>query len=424
MSAGSSARRSFTRARASSASSRACSSPCSETYVTLPAASSFPGVLPSSSAVPVASRMSSTIWKSRPSSSPNARQGASLVGREARDRDRARDRRAQQPAGLQRVQAPSPSASSSPSVVTSTYWPPIIPRVASASSRAGCGRRVAQHQPEGLGQERVAGEDGDVLAEAHVGARLAAPQVVVVERRQVVVDEAEGVDELERAGGGQQLAPGRARAPRRSRGRAPAGSASRRRGASSGAPPPARRARRRAAGGSARRRRARGARRVTSRGALPAGDGRSRPAPPWPGRRGSCRTSTARSGSPRSPRAVCGRLSSRSSSSCSRATDSGSCVLTFRLPCDLAEDSVHELGQRPPTHSVAQGERPRRSTPRPAPRPVELVERHAQDVALDAPSRSAGQSLEAALMRRVELLASRRRRPPPAPARTGRRSPS
>jgi hypothetical protein len=36
-----------------------------------------------------------------------------------------------------------------------------------------------------------------------VRARLAAAQVVVVQRRKVVVDEAEGVDELERASSGQ-----------------------------------------------------------------------------------------------------------------------------------------------------------------------------------------------------------------------------
>ena len=59
------------------------------------------------------------------------------------------------------------------------------------------GRRVAQREPKRLGQERVAGQDGDALPEANVGARLPAAQIVVVERRQVVVHEAERVDELE-----------------------------------------------------------------------------------------------------------------------------------------------------------------------------------------------------------------------------------
>jgi hypothetical protein len=38
-----------------------------------------------------------------------------------------------------------------------------------------------------------------------VGARLSTAEIVVVERRQVVVDEAEGVDQLQGAGGRQQL---------------------------------------------------------------------------------------------------------------------------------------------------------------------------------------------------------------------------
>ena len=67
------------------------------------------------------------------------------------------------------------------------------------------GRRVAKREAERLRQERVPGEDRDVLAEADVRARLAAAEVVVVEGGQVVVDEAERVDELERAPGGKQL---------------------------------------------------------------------------------------------------------------------------------------------------------------------------------------------------------------------------
>jgi hypothetical protein len=52
---------------------------------------------------------------------------------------------------------------------------------------------------EGLGVERVAGEDRDVLAVADVARRPPAAQVVVVHRREVVVDERVGVDELDRA---------------------------------------------------------------------------------------------------------------------------------------------------------------------------------------------------------------------------------
>ena len=51
---------------------------------------------------------------------------------------------------------------------------------------------------EGEGLERVAGEDGDGLAEGDVAGRLAAAQVVVVERGEIVVDERVGVQHLER----------------------------------------------------------------------------------------------------------------------------------------------------------------------------------------------------------------------------------
>ena len=153
----------------------------------------------------MASRMSSTIWKSRPSSSPKAAHGSPLVGREARDRDRARDRRAQQPAGLQLVQVDEPvgvevTVGRHVHVLASDH-----PEGRGGELPSRLRALVAEHEAEGLGQERVPREDGDAFAEAHMGARLAAPKVVVVQRRQVVVDEAEGVDELERAGSGQHL---------------------------------------------------------------------------------------------------------------------------------------------------------------------------------------------------------------------------
>ena len=61
---------------------------------------------------------------------------------------------------------------------------------------------LVEDEPERLGVEAVAGEDRDVLAVLDVAGRPAAAQVVVVHRRQVVVDEAVGVDELE--GGGER----------------------------------------------------------------------------------------------------------------------------------------------------------------------------------------------------------------------------
>ena len=97
------------------------------------------------------------------------------------------------------------ASASTASSVTSRYWPPIIPSVASVED-AGHGRRpVGEREPERLGQERVAREDRDVLAVRDVRARASAAQVVVVQGREIVVDEAERVHELERAGGREQL---------------------------------------------------------------------------------------------------------------------------------------------------------------------------------------------------------------------------
>mmetsp|Transcript_31563 Transcript_31563/g.77813 ORF Transcript_31563/g.77813 Transcript_31563/m.77813 type:complete len:325 (+) Transcript_31563:442-1416(+) len=58
--------------------------------------------------------------------------------------------------------------------------------------------RLARDVVEGLREQRVAGEDGDIVAVQLVVRRLAAPEVVVVHRRQVVVDQAHRVDHLER----------------------------------------------------------------------------------------------------------------------------------------------------------------------------------------------------------------------------------
>ncbi len=67
------------------------------------------------------------------------------------------------------------------------------------------GRLVGQREPQRLGEQRVAGEQRDPLAERDVRARAPAPLVVVVHRRQVVVDEREGVDELERRRRGERV---------------------------------------------------------------------------------------------------------------------------------------------------------------------------------------------------------------------------
>ena len=67
------------------------------------------------------------------------------------------------------------------------------------------GRRIGERERERLREQRVAGEDRDVLAERDVRARPAAAQVVVVERGQVVVHEAERVHELDRERGRDEL---------------------------------------------------------------------------------------------------------------------------------------------------------------------------------------------------------------------------
>ena len=62
---------------------------------------------------------------------------------------------------------------------------------------------VREGEPERLGEEGVAREEGDALTERDVRARPPAPLVVVVERGKVVVDERERVHQLERGRRGQ-----------------------------------------------------------------------------------------------------------------------------------------------------------------------------------------------------------------------------
>src|SRR5690606_32291693 len=65
------------------------------------------------------------------------------------------------------------------------------------------GHRGLGQDREGLGEQRVADEDGGGLAEPDVDRGLAAALVVVVHGGEVVVDERVGVHELEGHGGGQ-----------------------------------------------------------------------------------------------------------------------------------------------------------------------------------------------------------------------------
>ena len=77
----------------------------------------------------------------------------------------------------------------------------------------GGGRAVEPGQHlEGAGLQRVAGQNGDGLAEGHVAGGLAAAQIVVVQGGQVVVDERVGVEHLQ---GRAQPLDSRREAPRR-----------------------------------------------------------------------------------------------------------------------------------------------------------------------------------------------------------------
>ena len=114
------------------------------------------------------------------------------AGSPQRESDRGRE----QAAGLQLVQRRLVGRGAR----ASRYWPPIIPSVASETPRDARGV-VRGGEPERLPEQRVPCEDPDRLAVLLPRRRLSPPLLVVVERRQVVVDERERVHELERAAG-------------------------------------------------------------------------------------------------------------------------------------------------------------------------------------------------------------------------------
>ena len=72
-----------------------------------------------------------------------------------------------------------------------------------AHLRVGVGRGIAEDS-EGERQQCIAGQNRRRLAEFDVAGGLAAPQIVVVHRRQIVVDQRIGVDHLDRGGGAQR----------------------------------------------------------------------------------------------------------------------------------------------------------------------------------------------------------------------------
>ncbi len=68
---------------------------------------------------------------------------------------------------------------------------------------AGAETFDADQRLHGKSEQRVAGEDRHGFAEDFVAGRFAAAEIVVIERRQIVVDQRIGVDHLERASGFQ-----------------------------------------------------------------------------------------------------------------------------------------------------------------------------------------------------------------------------
>ena len=74
-----------------------------------------------------------------------------------------------------------------------------------AESRRRPARLPLSDEADGLGEQRVARQDRRVLAERAVARRPPAAQVVVVHRRQVVVDQRVGVDQLKRGRCGKQF---------------------------------------------------------------------------------------------------------------------------------------------------------------------------------------------------------------------------
>ena len=259
---------------------------------------------------PVTSRMSSTIWKSTPSSPAKARKAGLWSGPSPPQSSSTHSMLAaiSRPV-LSSCSRRRPSAPAGAVSATSMYWPadharrrrsrrpaqrrPRARRRGSPPARLSSSRNASAYSPS---PARIATSSPKALWQ--VGRPAA--QVVVVHRRQVVVDQRVGVDQLDRRGQRQHAGAVGARSPRRSPARAPAGSACRRPAASSASPPrgprwPARRrsaaspgsARPRSAGGRGRRGRVRsppgrcGGARGRHAGLRPPGSGS------WPGRSGS-----------------------------------------------------------------------------------------------------------------------------------------
>ena len=192
------------------ARARAPSTPSRSTNVVLPASRSLPGSLPSVCRSAVMSRTSSTIWKASPSARPYTVSRSIAAASAPPMRAPARTATSKQLAGLgamQRLQLVDGD------LLAGGLDVDHLP--ADHADRARGARQLEHHvgdalfapgailrgDAERLGAQRVAGEDGHRLAELLVRRRPPATEVVVVHRRQIVVDERIGVHELDGAGG-------------------------------------------------------------------------------------------------------------------------------------------------------------------------------------------------------------------------------
>ena len=103
-----------------------------------------------------------------------------------------------------------------PSAARSSIWPPAMPprpeaRASALTSsmrtrRIGMGLRPRQ-DVEGEGEQAVAGEDGGRLVEFPVRGRLAAPQLVIVHGRQIVMHQRVAMHAFERRARHQRVLP-------------------------------------------------------------------------------------------------------------------------------------------------------------------------------------------------------------------------
>ena len=95
---------------------------------------------------------------------------------------------------------PSPSRSATcPPII-----PPTVPEAVASSAisrvlRSSGAVELGQHL-KGQREQRVAGQNRHGIAENFVVGELAAAVIVVIERRQIVVDQRVGVDQFQRAG--------------------------------------------------------------------------------------------------------------------------------------------------------------------------------------------------------------------------------